>query len=209
MSVIQSRTQEVAMSELTVLYVKAGFVLAVSLLAFILVTRAAMPANRMVARSIAAWLRTLPERWRRLRDSAYRARAERIDRYEMVMGGLIVARAERDRTARSLAEVAGSGTFGERMFETMRDEASMRYEGITLVAAAYLKDLREPELTDVATHVATSIFSGRVPVDEVRAFLEEERAIAERTPQLMADHAVRLIRRFAHLVPDASASPTH
>lgn len=196
------------MDELTVLYIKAALVVAVSLLAFILVTRAAMPANRMVARSIAAWLRTLPERWRRLRNPAYRARAERLDRYEAVMGGLITARAERDRAARALSEVAGSGTFGERMFETMRDEASTRYEGIALVAAAYLKELREPELTEVATHVATSVFSGRASVDEVRSFLEDERAIAERTPALMADHAMRLIRRFAHLAPEAAPGPS-
>lgn len=196
------------MDELTVLYIKAGLVLAVSLLAFILVTKAAMPANRMVARAIAAWFRTLPERWRRLRNPAYRARAERLERYESVMGGLIVARAERDRAARALSEVAGSGTFGERMFETMRDEASARYEGIALVAAAYLKDLREPELTEVATHVAMSVFSGRASVDEVRSFLEDERVIAERTPALMADHAIRLIRRFAHLAPEASPGPS-
>src|SRR5512142_747953 len=113
---------------MTVLYVKAALVVAISLFAFILVSKAAWPSNVMIFRAFAAWCRSLPDKWKRFRDPDYRRRMEAVDRYESVFGSLVVLVAQRASYQRQRAE--SQGEFGIRVFSAFIDEADAKIEGL-------------------------------------------------------------------------------
>lgn len=191
---------------MTALYVKAALVVAISLFAFILVTKAAWPSNVMLFKAFAGWCRTLPDKWKRFRDPAYRRRMEAVDRYENVFGGLVVLVAQRASYQRQRAEARGE--FGIRVFDAFIEEADAKIEGLRLIAVEVMRTMDAEAADAVADRINAATFDGRASRDEIRSFLEEERGLIAATPHLAAGHARRLIRRFAHLAPsDAAASP--
>ncbi len=184
------------------LYLKAALVVAISLLAFILVTKAAWPSNVMLFKAFAAWCRTLPDKWRRLRDPVHRRRMEAADRYEQVFGGLAVLVAQRASYQRQLADAKGE--FGERVLGAFIEEADAKIEGMRLIAVEVMRTLDEETIGAIADRLNATTFDGRASRDEIAAFLADERSLIVETSHHAAGHARRLIRRFAHLAPSAA-----
>lgn len=190
---------------MTVLYVKAALVVAISLAAFILVTKAAWPSNVLIFKAFAGWCRSLPDKWRRFRDPDYRRRMEAVDRYENVFGSLVVLVAQRASYQRQRAEARGD--FGIRVFDAFIEEADAKIEGLRLIAVEIMRTLDADALDAIVARLNEATFDGRAPADGLRSFLEEERELIVASPHLAAGHAQRLIRRFAQLAPaDAPAS---
>lgn len=186
------------------LYLKAALVVAISLAAFILVTKAAWPSNVMIFKAFTGWLRTLPDKWKRFRDPAYRRRMEAVDRYENVFGSLVVLSAQRASYQRQRAE--SRGEFGVRVFDAFIEEADAKIEGLRLIAVEIMRTLDAESADAVADRINAATLDGRASREEIRAFLEDERDLIVSSPHQAAGHARRLIRRFAHLAPQEAAA---
>lgn len=178
---------------MTALYLQAAAVLAISVLAFVLVTKAAWPANVYLFGRFRLWLRGVPERWKRFRDPAYRRRQEAVDRYLQIFGGLVALRAQRDQIGRGRREAGPAET---RFLDALAEDVDARYAGLQLVAVEYLRRLEAETVGDIVDRLNADVFQGRAPTADLRAFIEEERELIGASPMLAADHSLRLARRF-------------
>src|SRR5688572_1086260 len=178
---------------MTALYLKAAAVLAISVIAFILVTKVAWPSNVYLFGLFRAWLRTIPEKWKRLRDPVYRRRMKAIENYEAAMGGLVSLRARRDNL--DLQRGDETGALG-RWLDRQYAEADAQYEGMRYVAAELLRRMTDDEASAIAGHLHQVTFERKVPMAELRTFIDEERRIVAQSPHLVADHVKRLVARF-------------
>jgi hypothetical protein len=185
------------------LYLKAALVAAVSLFAFILVTKAAWPSNVLLFRAFAGWCRTLPDKWKRYRDPVYRRRMETVDQYESVFGGLVALSAQRMAYQRKRGEAQGD--FGVLVLDAFIDEVDLKTEGMRLIAVEFMRRLGDDGIAAIADRINAETFGGRASAADIRAFIEEERDVIVGSPHLAAGHAQRLIRRFAQLAPPADA----
>ncbi|HTM69038.1 MAG TPA: hypothetical protein VL426_07135 [Candidatus Binatia bacterium] len=179
---------------MTALYLQAAAVLAISILAFALVTKAAWPSNVYLYGRLRGWLRSRPEAWKRFRDPAYRRRQESVDHYLSIFGSLLVLRAQRDKIARDRRE---AGDAAARFLDALAEDVDARYQGMQVVAQEYMRGLGAEVVGDIADRLNADLFQGRRPAEDLRAFLEEERALISGSPEFAADHAKRLTARFA------------
>lgn len=188
---------------MTALYLQAALVVAISLAAFLLVTKAAWPANRMLFKAFAAWCRSLPDAWRRMRDPAYRKRRELVENYGGTFGGLLQLRAQRAGYERQRSE---AGDFGIRFIDAMVADLDAKIEGMQLIAVELMRGLDADGVAAIAEDLNAKAFAGRAPDDALRSFLEEERELIVRSPHFAVDHVKRLILRFKAYAPDAPRS---
>lgn len=189
---------------MTALYLQAAAVLAVSILAFVLVTKVAWPSNVYLYKVWRARIRKVPEQWKRFRDAAYRRRQENVDRYLEIFGGLLALRAQRGAVARQRAD---AGEAQRRWLDALAEDIDARFAGMQLVAVEYLKTLDAEAVGDIADRLNADIFKGRAPAEELRAFLEEERGLIGGSPEFAADHAQRLTRRFGAYAQERRSPP--
>ncbi|HTK04030.1 MAG TPA: hypothetical protein VL500_00430 [Candidatus Eisenbacteria bacterium] len=184
---------------MTALYLKAAAVLAISVIAFVLVSKAAWPSNVYLFKLWRAWARTLPDKWKRLRDPAYRRRMKAIETYESAFGGLYGLRARRDQLDEQRRDENGAlGRWLQRQYA----EADVQFEGMKFIAIELMRRMGEEEAAAIAGHLHEVTFEGKVPLADLRKFLEDERAVIERSPHLVVDHVKRLTQRFAQVAAE-------
>lgn len=138
--------------------------------------------------------------WRSRNDPARHAIIIEGRNYREIMVGML-GRAVRLRVYR-------------RQLSKANDQGEMERAEIRIVAADsdrstalkraidYMKSLDDARTDALSAYLVDSIFDGNAQKSEVRAFLDDERAIAKVTPYLMYGHFSRLQERFA---PDEMA----
>lgn len=178
---------------MTALYLKAAAVLAISVFAFILVSKAAWSSNVYLFGLFRAWCRSRPEAWKRLRDPEYRRRQESVDQYLSIFGGLIALRAQRDQIGKNRTDAGPAAT---SFLDALAEDVTARYQGMQLVAQEYLRRLDAQGIGDIADRLNADLFAGRASAADLRAFIEEERVLITASPEYAADHAKRMTARF-------------
>lgn len=177
------------------LIIKAALVVAISVIAFIGVTMLAWKANVEIARRWAGFFRSLPGRWRMLRDPEFRKTVECLSRYDTALGGLRWAIAHQRVLDRKIEEIdaadrsAARATFayqaaGEFLAEARRNAAAyfavQTDEDIALLAKAQSQD-----------------FQGKLPAAVAETFLRSERETIRAVPFEVMRHIERRLEAYA------------
>lgn len=168
----------------------------VSLLAFIAVTAFAWRSNVEIAKRLIGWFRTIPARYRVWRDPVLRKRVETIGAYEGALELMLMVKAQ--MTLMGAEEGVNEDVLGHRL-----RVANDAYVQAKREAASRIGAFDRTQLGIIAVHVAEQWFEGKIPPDEVQAFLEEEQQTLAGNPHAASGHMARAIARFGPRVAPA------
>lgn len=139
------------------------------------------PGVKLVVSNFATWARSVPGRIRMLRDPVYRRRVHCAARYDQRIWLLYCAR----------------GAMKQRKNgEAGHDSAAEFFASCRKEAAAYFAALTDEELDIIAEHKRAQVYAEKVPIDEIKRFLREERELIAAAPYMVQKHIEREASRF-------------
>lgn len=178
-----------SITQLKVLYVGIALVGAGT---FVFTARMARGACGQHARSLMEFLASIPSQFRALRDPVFRKRRVAAAAYETALRDALLARGVCEGIRNAPAPVSGLENARERRLANAWEDVHKLHES----TAKALLALDDGDVRYVAERMHERWLGGASTVEEVEAFLREERERFRFSPHLVAAHMRRFSQRF-------------